>query len=88
MTNQKNKQKGFMELIALFIIFCVIVWYFNIDVRGFIDSHPQIKNSLLGMIDFLKRIWNDYLLGAGVYIWNNIIIGIIWNNIGPLLSKK
>ncbi|MFA5831701.1 MAG: hypothetical protein WC878_07810 [Candidatus Paceibacterota bacterium] len=88
MANQKNTQKGFMEIITLFIIFCIIVWYFNIDIRGFIDSHPQIKNSLLSFIDFWKRIWNDYLVGAGAYIWNNIIIGIIWKNIGPFVSNK
>jgi hypothetical protein len=87
MTNQKSTQGGFLEIITLFVVFCVIVWYFKIDVRGYIDSHPQIKDSLTGAVDFLKRLWSDYLSGAGMYIWNNIIIDVIWKNIDKLILK-
>jgi len=88
MAHQKNTNGGFIHLIILFAIFCVIIWYFKIDVRGFIDSHAGIRNALIGMIDFLKGIWKTYLEGAGTFIWNNIIIDIIWKNIAPLFPSK
>jgi len=85
--NKKNNS-GFIQLIFLFIIFCVIVWYFKLDVRGYIDSHPQIKDSLNAMIDFMTKIWKNYLEGAGTYIWKNIIVDIIWKNLSAIFPGK
>jgi hypothetical protein len=84
----RRGEGGFIHLIILFAIFCVIIWYFKIDVRGYIDSHPKIKDSLNAMIDFMINIWKNYLEGAGTYIWNNIIIDIIWKNMAPLIPGK
>ncbi len=88
MTHKQNTQSGFMQIIVLFIIFCVIVWYFKIDVRGYVDSHPQIKDILTKTIDALKTLWSDYLVGAGMFVWNHIIIDIFWKNIIPFLPGK
>lgn len=76
-----------MKLIVLFVIFSVALWYFNIDVRGFVDSHPQIKGSLEVSVNFLVALWNNYLSGAAAYIWNDIIIDIVWKNIASLVEK-
>ncbi|MBI2120507.1 MAG: hypothetical protein HYT94_02695 [Parcubacteria group bacterium] len=76
-----------MKLIVLFIIFSIALWYFNIDVRGFIDSHPQIKASLEASISFLIALWNNYLSVASSYIWNDIMIDIVWKNLAPFIEK-
>jgi len=83
----RRGEGGFIQIIFLFGIFCVIVWYFKLDVRGYIDSHQELRDSLIGMINWLKSIWKDYLEGAGMFIWNNIIIDLIWKNIAPLISS-
>jgi hypothetical protein len=88
MKNKKNTEGGFLHLIILFIIFCIIVWYFKWDVRGYIDSHVELRDSLLGIIHWMKSVWKDYLAGAGAFVWNNIIIDIIWKNIAPFISSK
>ncbi|MCX6736253.1 MAG: hypothetical protein NTZ13_04175 [Candidatus Parcubacteria bacterium] len=88
MTNKRNPQSGFIQIIVLFIVFCIIVWYFKIDVRGYVDSHSQIKDILTKTIDALKTLWSDYLVGAGTFIWHNIIIDIFWNNITPFIPGK
>ncbi len=88
MNHKKNRESGFIKLIILFVVFCVIVWYFKLDVRGFIDSHPQIKDALTDFIAFLKRVWKDYLFGAGAYAWNNIILGVVWKDLAPFVSGK
>jgi hypothetical protein len=87
--NTKNKKTngGFIQLIFLFGIFCVIVWYFKLDIRGYIDSHQELRDSLIGIINWLKSIWKDYLEGAGMFVWNNIIIDLIWKNLAPLISS-
>ena len=83
----KNQNAGFIHMIILFIIFCVIIWYFNINVSGYINSHKELRDSLLGMINYLKGIWQTYLAGAWTFIWNNIITDIIWKNLAPLIHK-
>jgi len=83
-----SQQGGFLKIIFLFVVFFALLWYFKIDVRGFVDSHPVIKDIFTKGATFLENLWRDYLKGAGSYIWNNIIIDLIWNNIAPLLGKK
>lgn len=83
---KNNNESGLIKLIVLFVIFCVIIWYFKLDVRGFIDSHIQLKDSLTDFIAFLKRVWKDYLFGAGAYVWNKIILGVIWKDLAPIFS--
>ena len=57
MNSQKTRQQGFVKLIILFIIFCIIVWYFKLDVRGYVDSHPQIKSAFTDITNYLSALW-------------------------------
>ncbi|MCK9351408.1 MAG: hypothetical protein M0P76_01330 [Candidatus Pacebacteria bacterium] len=85
---KKNTQGGFIHLMIMFAIFSVIVWYFKLDIRGYIDSHAELRDSLNGMIHFLKGVWKNYLEGAGAFIWNNVIIELIWNNLRTFIPAK
>ena len=76
-----------MKLLVLFIIFSMTLWYFNIDVRGFVNSHPDVKTSFEAITHFLSAIWNNYLASAAAYIWNDIVIDIVWKNIAPFINK-
>lgn len=76
-----------MKLVIIFIIFSMTLWYFNIDVHGYVDSHPQIKSSFEAVTTFLAALWHNYLSSAATYIWNDIIIDIIWKHLAPLFAK-
>ena len=76
-----------MKLFFIFIIFSMTLWYFNIDVRGYVDSHPQIKTSFQAVTSFLAALWHNYLSSAAAYIWNDIIVDIIWKHLAPLFAK-
>lgn len=76
-----------MRLIILFIIFSMGLWYFHIDVNGFVNAHPQIKTSFETITSFLSALWHNYLSNAMSYIWNDVIIDIVWKNISPLFAK-
>jgi hypothetical protein len=76
-----------MKIFILFIIFSITLWYFNIDVHGFVDSHPQIKSSFETVTNFLSAFWRNYLSGAASYIWNDIIIDIVWKHLAPFITK-
>lgn len=76
-----------MKLFVIFIILSMTLWYFHIDVRGFVDSHQGIKTSFEAVANFLVSLWHNYLSSAASYIWNDIMIDIVWKNIAPLFGK-
>ena len=75
---KNTQQSGFIKLIILFLIFCVIVWYFKLDIPGYINSHLQIKTALTQGINYLTSLWNQYLASAWSFIWDKIIVNVIW----------
>ena len=77
-----------MKLFAIFIILSMTLWYFHIDVRGFVDSHQGIKTSFEVVTSFLVALWHNYLSSAASYIWNDVIIDIIWKNLTHFFAKS
>ncbi|MCI0542429.1 hypothetical protein L0Y69_01585 [bacterium] len=74
-----------MHLFGLFAIFAAMMWYFQIDVRGFVDSHPEIKNSLGAGKDFIIAVWNNHIQPNAEYLWQDIWIDTIWKFIKGLI---
>jgi hypothetical protein len=56
-------------------------------VRGFVDSHAEIKKSFEIITKFISALWRNYLSSAAIYIWDDIIIDVVWKNLAPFLSK-
>lgn len=82
---RKDGQAGFLHLIGMFVIFAGLVWYFNIDVRGFVDSHLEVKNFFIASKDMLVSFFTDYFKPILSYVWNNIWLDVIWKNIKGLI---
>lgn len=53
-TISKNKQKGFFELIGIFVVVVAIITYFNIDVASIVES--DFFQSVLSMIKKILTI--------------------------------
>jgi len=47
----KNKQKGFFELIGIFVVVVAIITYFNIDVTSVVES-----DFFQGVLSIIKKI--------------------------------
>jgi len=62
-----NKSQGFVHLIVLIIVIVLIMSYFRVDIRGFMES-DIVKNNLGYVIELLARLWS-FLFG----IWQNYI---------------
>ncbi len=62
-----NKSQGFVHLIVLIIVVVLILSYFRIDIRGFIESDLVQKNigyvlEILGRLwAFLFGLWQTYI---------------------------
>jgi len=80
-----TKKSGFIKYIIIFIILILILSYFNIDIRGIIES-PSTQKNISYVIElwnvvwqkFLKPLWDNYLSEPLLYFWQNIFIDILW----------
>jgi len=93
----KTRQRGFLNLLWLFILFALVVTYLNIDVRGIVDS-PEVqqggsevkkisKTIWQALKSILMPIWENYLSKPVLYFWNNIFIDFIWEGFKNIQSK-
>ena len=82
---RQSRNGGFLSLIGLFIIFSGLMWYFKIDVRGFIDSHAEIKNFFVAGKDMIISLFKNYFSPVLSYLWNNIWVDIVWKHIKGLI---
>lgn len=71
----KDSQKGFIKVILLTVVgLALLNIFFGIDLVEYLNK------------DRLLQVWNEEILGPLTYLWNNIVIGIIWNFIKGLFS--
>jgi len=71
-----NNQKGILKIIVLIIIGVAILAYFGISAPDIIESKP-----VQAMWNFFVGAWSNYIGPAVSYIWNNIIVGFIWEGV-------
>ena len=74
-THQTRLHAGFIRTILLTVVgLALLNIMFGIDIVDYLDKER------------LLIIWNDTIAGPLLYLWNNIVIGIIWNFIEGLFS--
>lgn len=77
--------KGFVKLIILIVIVLIVLGYFGFNLQSIIES-PTVQNNLIYVWKFIKMIWTDFLAVPFVFIWNKLIIGVVWRLIEAGLS--
>ncbi|MEK7514390.1 MAG: hypothetical protein AAB587_01025 [Patescibacteria group bacterium] len=68
-----KNQKGFIQLIIIIVIAILALNYFGFNVRDIFDS-PQFKGAFDSTWNTLIYIWDTYLKGPAVYVWE-----VLWN---------
>jgi Flp pilus assembly pilin Flp len=75
-------KKGLIKTIIVIVIALVILGYFGFNVGDIINS-PTVQANLHTSWDFISKIWSNYLAGPVVYVWDHIIVGLLW----PLIKS-
>lgn len=78
--------RGFIRDIIIIVVAVLALNYFGFDVKGWIDS-PQVKAVIGPALEFIENIWTNHILGFILYLWNDIIIGVVWNWIVSITDK-
>ncbi len=79
-------KKGFIKDIIIIIVAVFLLNYFGFDVKGWLNS-PEVKGQIFTIWDFIKNIWTSYIQGPVDYLWNQIIIGIVWEFVLNIINK-
>lgn len=83
----RNTQAGFLHLIGLFAVFAATLWYFQIDVRGFIDAHPEIQEFFVSWKNFFVSLWNNYLSRLLLFLWDAVLVDYVWKHGVALVAQ-
>lgn len=78
--------KGFIKDIIIIVIAVLLLNYFGFDVKEWLDK-PEVKEQIFAVWDFIKNIWINYVKGPADYLWNTIIIGVVWEFILNIIDK-
>lgn len=80
MKKHTNTQRGFLELIALVVIAVLVISYFGFDLAGLLKD-SQTRENIAAVFEFIGDLWNDYLKTPAQYVWEEMIIGFIWEDV-------
>lgn len=74
-----DTQKGISILgfLVLGFILILVLSYFNISIRGVVES-PTGQDNVNYIGGGARSLWDDYLKGPVLYLWNDVWIDIFW----------
>jgi len=83
----RKSQNGFIKAIVLIIIAISILIYFGLDVKGWISS-PNVQAVISKIGTWVSWLWLNIIKEPALWIWNEIIIGILWEKVGVIVLEK
>jgi hypothetical protein len=86
MISKKIKTNGgLIKMIVLILAVLILLAVLGFNLRSIVNSPTFVDNW-----DYLKSgiviVWNNYLSGPIMYVWNSLFIPYIWNPIVNNLS--
>ncbi len=83
----KNKQGGFLKIILIIVLALVVLGYFGFNLENIINS-PTVHSNLQYVWDLAVTMWNKFLVVPATFIWDKIVIGIVWDSLLKLISMS
>ena len=75
-----KSNKGILRFIILVIIGIVILSYFGFNLQNIFESDTSKSN--FGYVwHFVSYVWNTFLVTPATFIWDKIIVGIMWESL-------
>lgn len=84
-SNLNAKSAGFIKAIIVIVVALVALGFFGYNLKDIVNS-PDVKGNFAYVWELLLKLWN-LLLTPLSWVWDNIVLKLIWNNLQPLLNK-
>ena len=72
-------------MIIIIVIALIVLGALGFNIKDIINSE-KVQTNLHYAWDLAIMVWDNFLAGPVIWIWNNIIIGLIWNNISKIMT--
>lgn len=71
---------GFITIrnLVLVIIVLVILGLAGVNVEEDIAGNETVQENTSYVASGVSHVWNTYLAGPADFIWNDVIVGILW----------
>ena len=70
-------KKGLIKTIIIIMIALIVLGYFGFNIGDIINS-PTVQANLHIVWDLVLKIWNNYLAGPCLYVWDKFVVGVLW----------
>ena len=77
MKNTQNRGISILGILIFGFILILVLGYFNISVRGVVES-PTTQDNINYVSISSKSFWDKYLKDPASYLWNDVWIEIFW----------
>lgn len=84
--DHQGGQTGFIKLIILLVAVLIILGYFGFNLENIVNS-PAVSANLHYVWNLAVSFWDRFLLVPALFVWNKIIVGVLWNSLNNILSK-
>jgi len=78
-------RKGFIRMIIVIIIALIVLGALGFNVKDIMNSE-KVQTNLHYAWDLVIMVWNNFLAVPALWIWDKIVIGLIWNNLFRIMS--
>ena len=79
-----NKQAGLIKMIVVIVIALIVLGALGFNIKDIINSE-KVQTNLHYAWDLVKMVWNNFLAAPAIWIWDKIVIGLIWNNLSRIV---
>ncbi len=80
-----NSHGGFFRAIVFFVIALIILGYLGFNIQNILES-PLVKKNLDYAWNFVKTVWVNFLKKPAEFVWDKIIVGLVWDGINKLIN--
>jgi len=78
-------KQGLIKTIIVIVIALIILGYFGFNI-GDIIGGPTVQSNLHTAWSFISNIWTHYLSIPFTFVWDKIVVGILWKTLQAGLS--
>jgi hypothetical protein len=73
-----TSNRGFIQFIILIIIVIAVLSYFGINIQNAFNS-PTAQSNFGFVGNWVQYAWNNWLATPVTWVWDNVVVGILWN---------
>lgn len=82
---KNNQSKGFIKMIIIIVIALIILGALGFNIKDIMNSE-KVQTNLHYAWNLVIMVWNNFLATPAMWVWDNIFIELIWNNISKIMT--